>query len=198
LRIETQFPQAWSNRGNLFLKLEQPEAALAAFEKALALRPNYIEALTGRAVALKYLGRFEEALDGFDAALACDPASAHANNNKAALLLFQRDFEQGLDLYEYRWILSGTPKHALTSPVPEWKGEDPGGCSILVFDEQGNGDAIQFARYLLILSERGARVSFSCRERLHRLFKGLDGPVRIIDRVEPHERFDYQIAHSIV
>jgi len=45
--------------------------------------------------------------------------------------------------------------------VPEWKGEDPDCCSILVFDEQGHGDAIQLARYLLLLSERGARVASS-------------------------------------
>jgi len=196
LRIQPRFPQAWSNRGNLFLKLQQPEAALAAFEKAITLRPQYLEALCGRAVALKYLGRFEVALEGFDAALACDPSSAHANNNKAALLLLHGDFEQGLELYEYRWFFAETPKQALTHPVPEWKGEDPDGCSILVFDEQGHGDAIQLARYLLLLSERGARVSFFCRKRLHRLFRGIDGPVRIIDCVEPHERYDYQIALS--
>ena len=73
LRIEPRLPQAWSNRGKLFLKLQQPEAALDAFEKAMALRPGYVEALSGRAVALKYLGRFETALEGFDAALACVP-----------------------------------------------------------------------------------------------------------------------------
>jgi tetratricopeptide (TPR) repeat protein len=42
LRSEPRFPQAWSNRGNLFLKLQQPEAARAAFEKAITLRPGYV------------------------------------------------------------------------------------------------------------------------------------------------------------
>jgi len=196
LRIEPRLPQAWSNRGNLFLKLQQPEAALAAFEKAMALRPGYVEALSGRAVALKYLGRFETALEGFDAALACDPASAHANNNKAALLLLRGDFERGLELYEYRWILSGMPKYALNHPVPEWQGDDPDGCSIAVFDEQGHGDAIQFARYLLILAGQGANVTFFCRKSLRRLFKGLDGQIKIANDADANERFDYQIALS--
>jgi len=196
LRIEPRLPQAWSNRGKLFLKLQQPEAALAAFEKAMALRPGYVEALTGRAVALKYLGRFETALEGFDAALACDPASAHANNNKAALLLLRGDFERGLELYEYRWILSGMPKYALNHPVPEWQGDDPDGCSIAVFDEQGHGDAIQFARYLLILAGQGANVTFFCRKSLRRLFKGLDGQIKIANDADANERFDYQTALS--
>jgi len=124
LRNEPRFPQAWSNRGNLFLKLQQPEAALAAFEKAITLQPGYVEALSGRAVALKYLGRFETALEGFDAALACAiPPRLTPTTTKR----HSRD--------EYRWILSGMPKYALNHPVPEWQGDDSDGCSIAVFDE---------------------------------------------------------------
>jgi len=162
----------------------------------MTLRPQYLEALCGRAVALKYLGRFEEALEGFDAAWRVTRPRHTPIIIRRRSCFYAEIFEQGLELYEYRWFFAETPKQALTHPVPEWKGEDPDCCSILVFDEQGHGDAIQLARYLLLLSERGARVSFFCRKRLHRLFKRIDGPVRIIDCVQPHERYDYQIALS--
>ncbi|HUI22507.1 MAG TPA: tetratricopeptide repeat protein [Methylocella sp.] len=196
LRIAPAVPEAWLNRGNLFLKLQEPEAALAAFDKAITLRPRYVEALCGRAVALKYLERLDEALDAFDTALACDPASAHVNNNKGALLLLCGDFERGLELYEYRWNASRRLIHALAHPTPEWNGEDLGGRSIAVFDELGFGDAIQFARYLPILARRGARVSFFCRRRLHRLFEGLGTQIKFSDEVDAKECFDYQIALS--
>lgn len=196
LRLKPRFPQAWCNRGNLLVKLQQPEAALAAYETALELRRDYVEALSGRAVALKQLGRFDEALAGFDAALACDPTSAHVQNNKAVLLLLRGEFEEGWDLYESRWIFGQTPKHELRLSIPEWSGEQLSGRSLIVFDEQGLGDAIQFARYLLILVEHGAEVTFFCRDRLHRLFKGLRKPVRLVGCFDPTERFDYQIALS--
>lgn len=196
LQIAPLLPQAWLNRGNLFLKLQEPQSALAAFEKAIALRPCYAEALCGRAVALKYLERFDEAIDAFDTALACDPASAHINNNKGALLLLRGNFAEGLDLYEYRWSVSGTPKHTLAESVPEWKGEKLDGCSIAVFDELGLGDAIQFVRYLPILAGQGARVTFFCRKKLHRLFKGLGTQITLSAEAGAKERFDYQIALS--
>jgi eukaryotic-like serine/threonine-protein kinase len=65
------------DRGILLLKMQQPAAALAAFEEALKLRSHYAEALCGRAIALKYLHRFDEALDCIDVTLACDPAVSY-------------------------------------------------------------------------------------------------------------------------
>jgi Glycosyltransferase family 9 (heptosyltransferase) len=70
------------------------------------------------------------------------------------------------------------------------------GRRIAVFDEQGHGDAIQFARYLPLLAGRGADVTSFCRGRLHRLFRGLDCPIRLADGFEGEGPFDYQIALS--
>jgi tetratricopeptide (TPR) repeat protein len=194
LRSNPLCSKAWSNRGNLLLMLQQPEASLAAYDRALAIRPDYVDALSGRAVALKRLCRFDEALADFDAALALDPTSAHIKNNKAALLLLLGDFERGWDLYEWRWIAGQTPKNTLKLAIPEWDGQPLAGRKIIVFDEQGLGDAIQFARYLLLLSEAGAHVAFFCRSGLRRLLKGLAKPIALVDNLTDVERFDYQIA----
>jgi tetratricopeptide (TPR) repeat protein len=195
-RIAPDFPEAWSNYGNLLLKQQEPGAALAAFDHGLKIRPSYAEALCGRAVALKYLRRFGEALDCFDAALALSPDSPHIKNNKGALLLLRGDFEAGLELYEYRWSATGTAKNLLKLPVPVWSGENLSERRIVVFDEQGHGDAIQFARYLVLLAQQGAHVTYLCRRQLHRLFEGLEEPVCLIDRIDADGRFDYQIALS--
>jgi tetratricopeptide (TPR) repeat protein len=192
LRADPRAPQAWNNRGNLMMATQRPLAAIVCYEQALALRADYLEALIGRALAQKQLGDFDAALAGLDAALAVDPRSDHARNNKAALLLQRGDFEQGWDLYESRWILSRTAKRALKLPAPEWEGQALDGKSIIVFDEQGFGDAIQFVRFCLELEGRGADVAFFCRRRLHRLFRSL--PIRLLDDIAPGERFDYQIA----
>lgn len=194
LQIKPNFPQAWSNRGNLLLAQQKPDAALSAYETALTLRPGYGEALCGRGVALKHLRRFDEALASYDQAIQSDPASAHFKNNKATLLLLSGDFEAGWDLYEWRWISGRKPKHDLKLPIPEWAGENLAGRSILVFDEQGHGDAIQFSRFLPILARQGANVTFYCRPRLHRLFEGLATPATLTADLPETKHFDYQIA----
>lgn len=195
-RIKPDFPEAWSNYGNLLLKQQEPGAALGAFDQALQIRPSYAEALCGRAVALKYLRRFDEALDCFDAALAIRSDSPHIKNNKGALLLLCGDFAQGLELYEHRWCGAGTAKDLAKLPVPIWNGDDLLGRRIAIFDEQGLGDAIQFARYLILLARHGAIVTYVCRTQLHRLFRALEEPVRLADGVEDGDAFDYQIGLS--
>lgn len=194
LAMVPSFPEAWSNRGNLLLKLQRPDVALESFDRALALRPSYGAALCGRAVALKELSRFDEALAGFDRALACQPASAHAKSNKATLLLSLGEFTPGWDLYEWRWICRQTPKQALNLPIPEWTGETLANRRLLVIDEQGIGDAIQFVRYLPALAERGAKVTFLCRRPLHRLFRGLESPIELSEDLRSAEDADLQIA----
>jgi cytochrome c-type biogenesis protein CcmH/NrfG len=47
--------------GGTLLRLGQPRDALAAFERALELEPDHIDALTGRAAALLAVGRRAEA-----------------------------------------------------------------------------------------------------------------------------------------
>lgn len=194
--LRREFPQAWFNRGNVLIRLDRPEAALASFEAALALRPDYGEALCSRAVALKYLGRMDEALRAFDLALHHNGQSAHAKNNKAALLLLLGDFERGLDAYEFRWIAGQTPKSELKLPIPEWSGTIRHGEKIIVFDEQGLGDAIQFSRYLPLLADAGAEVTFFCRKKLHRLLAGLPRSIRLVDDIPDDQQFAAQIALS--
>jgi tetratricopeptide (TPR) repeat protein len=140
---------AWNNRAAALLTLARYEAAVSAFDQALELRPPYIKALIGQALAKKQLGCFDEALVGLDAALAIDPQSDHIKSNKAVVLLQRGDFEKGWDLYES--IASRTPKHAPRLPIPEWGGQALADKNIVVFDEQGFGDAIRFVRFCLEL-----------------------------------------------
>ena len=83
----------------------------------------------------------------------------------------------------------GTAKRALKLPMPEWEGQALEGKSILVFDEQGFGDAIQFVRFCLQLAGLGADVVFLCRKRLHRLFNRLTRPLRLVDDIAPGAAF---------
>jgi tetratricopeptide (TPR) repeat protein len=193
LRHRPEFAEALSIRGNILQKLHRFEEALAAYQASLALRPSYLEALCSRGVALKELSRFEEALASLDEALAISPTHAHTQNNRGALLLLLGDFERGWEGYESRWLKENLPVNALPRVWPEWSGGPIAGKRILVIDEQGLGDVIQFSRYLPHLAQAGADVTFICRKQLHRLLGGLAGPVRLLEAPVAGEAFDCEI-----
>jgi tetratricopeptide (TPR) repeat protein len=196
LATKPDFPEALFNRGTVLLRAADPQAALTVFDRALALRPVYPDAYVGRGVALKELSRMDEALASFDVAIAQNPESAHAKNNKGAVELLRGDFEHGLVGYEHRWIIGQTHKFKLEFPIPEWHGAIRPGEKLIVFDEQGIGDTIQFCRYLPKLAEAGLAVTFFCRSKAQRLLRSLPQPIPCVDTFGPEEHFDSQIALS--
>ena len=61
--------EALYNRGNTLHELKRFEEALASYDRALTVRPDYAEALCNRGVTLHELKRFDEALASYDRAL---------------------------------------------------------------------------------------------------------------------------------
>jgi tetratricopeptide (TPR) repeat protein len=76
------------------------EVALASAEQALTLRPDFVDALLCRALALHALNRFEEALASFDDALAIEPDNDEALNNRAVVLRALHRHDEALSSYE--------------------------------------------------------------------------------------------------
>ncbi len=64
------WPGAFDARGHLYLNLDQYERAIADFDQAIRLDPEWINSVVGRGVANYSLGRFDQALEDFDAAIA--------------------------------------------------------------------------------------------------------------------------------
>jgi tetratricopeptide (TPR) repeat protein len=77
--------------------------------------------------------------------------------NRASALLTDHQYEDGWAEYESRWdIFPNFTKIRDRFAVPQWNGEALDGKSILLYVEQGAGDAIQFVRFTKQLKERGA------------------------------------------
>jgi len=194
LHVRPRFPEALSNRGNVLMLLGRHEEALAGYDAALAIRPDYVEGLCNRALALQEVLRLDEAAADFEKALQPGPSFPHVRKNQAMLRLLRGDFERGLEGYESRWSHGGTLKSQSRLDLLEWPGPAAGFGRLLVFDEQGLGDAIQFSRYLPLVASHGADVTFVCRASLQRLFRGLAAQIDSVDAVPPKRGFDHQIA----
>ncbi|MGO9419714.1 DUF6165 family protein [Roseiarcus sp.] len=192
LALRPEFAEAAINLGNALLKLDRMEDALKAYRRACALRPGYAAALCGEALALRNLGRYGEALAAFEAAEALGSREGVAG--KGCLLLTLGDFTRGFEGYEARWLSGKSLADALGKRFPTWSGPGSGQERVLVLNDHGLGDTIQFVRYLPLMAAAGVEATFVCPPNLHRLLKSTI-PGRLVE-TPPDESFDAQIAVS--
>jgi tetratricopeptide (TPR) repeat protein len=193
LRLRHHFPEAAINLGNALLKLDRSEDAYQAYLQASAPGPCLAKAMLGQGLALRSLGRFSEAMTAFDRAAALGSREAIAG--KGCLQLTLGDFEQGLEGYEARWLAGKSLGEALGTQFSTWKGAGRRGERVLVLNDHGLGDTIQFFRYLPLMAAAGVDATFVCPPRLRRLLSS-KAKVRFADSPPPGEPFDAQIAIS--
>jgi tetratricopeptide (TPR) repeat protein len=193
LRLQPPFPEALNNRGAALLKLDRPEPAVADLDRAIALKPDYAEAFNNRGVALQDLNRHREALDAHRRALAIRPDGAEARHGAATALLALGEFDEGWRSYEARWSKADLAPFRRTFQSPLWLGDQPVEAkTVLLYAEQGFGDAIQFCRYAPKLAQRGAKVVIEAPRALVDLLGSLPGAPAIMGRGDKLPPFDLQ------
>ena len=178
LSLRDDFPEAAINLGNALLKLDRPEEALGAYLRASAAAPSSAAARCGQALALRGLGCFSEALTAFEAAEALGSREARAG--KGCLSLTLGDFERGLEGYEARWLRGKSLGEALGARFRTWTGPGRPCERVLVLNDHGLGDTIQFFRYLPLMTAAGADATFVCPPRLRRLLSSTTN-LRIVE-----------------
>ena len=161
------------NCGNAHADLDQPDLAERHIRHAVALRPDMAEAHASLGHLLAANGRVAEAVDCQTAAIDLRPDFAAAHWNQGVALLLGGDLAAGWEKYE--WRKRRFPASFSSPPGPQWQGEPIAGRTILVLAEQGLGDTIQFARYLPMLAQRGARVAVECAASLVPLLGTMPG-----------------------
>jgi hypothetical protein len=160
-------------------------------DRAIALKPDYVEAHSNRGNALLDLKRPEEALASYDRAIALKPDDADAFWNQSLCLLQMGHYERGWRQYEWR--------KKRTEPVgdrifhqPVWLGEeDVAGKTLFIHWEQGLGDTIQFCRYVKLVEARGAKIIMSVQEPLRGLLRQISPGIQIIHQNEVPTDFDF-------
>ena len=160
-------PDAHNNLGSALVKLDRAGEAEVLHRRAVALRPDFADAHYNLGVALLDQGRYDEALPCYDEAIRLNPDSVDAHWNRAFVMLLKGDFAQGWREHEWRWKRTQQPPRNF--PQPQWRGEDIAKRTILLHDEQGMGDTLQFMRYAPLVAARGARVLLQVQRPLLRL-----------------------------
>jgi tetratricopeptide (TPR) repeat protein len=173
----------FNNIGNTLQSLGRSAEALQWLDRALQRRPDFVQALSNKAIALGQLRRFDEAFAAYAGVKALDPNHAVSDWNAALLHMLTGDFAAGWAGRETRWqipsLSAGYPK--FTEPM--WLGqENIEGKTVLIAADEGLGDAIQFARYLPDVAALGARVILVVQDALHQLLSGMSGVAQCIPK----------------
>jgi tetratricopeptide (TPR) repeat protein len=165
-----------NNIGDALQLLGRHDEGLGWFDKGLELRPDSAEIFYNKGFALHQMHRHSEAIVAFEQAVALDPGHARAAYDLAHLLLVTGNLEAGFAAREVRWKLPEFSQNYPKLSQPKWLGEVPiDGKTLLICADEGLGDTIQFARYVPLLAERGARVVLVVHEALRPLLSRTPG-----------------------
>ena len=166
------------------------DRALTVFDRLAEIAPESGELWAGRGSTLERLGRFDEASQSYDRLTAIDPA--HGHYQRALLRLRFGDFAAGWAEHEWRLEVAGSEHAKLQHTAPPWPGGDADGRRILLYAEQGYGDAIQFVRYAPLVAAAGADVALYVPQALRALFAESFTALRVIDSLPAQPRFDFR------
>jgi hypothetical protein len=91
---------AWYGRGNVLSELKRHQDALDAYDKALALDPNFAEGWIGRGNVLNTLTRFDAALAAYGRALTLHANLAEAWLGRGNIFLELKRLDEALACYD--------------------------------------------------------------------------------------------------
>jgi Flp pilus assembly protein TadD len=183
-------PEFHNNLGLALAAGEREQEAIAAFRAALALKSGHAVAWNNLGLALQSVNDVDGAISAFRRAIALQPQFEQAHWNLALALLLDGQYAEGWREYESRFALSelGKGRHAFAGPA--WDGAAPEGKTLLLYTEQGLGDALQFARFVAPLARAGARCIVYCPPALAPLLATAPGVAQTVTATDHLPDYD--------
>ncbi len=176
------------NLANLNFRGDDFNAAAALFQCLVEQAPEHLDGWINLGMTQKALDRLDDAEAAYQRALALDPDCVEAHWNRANLLLLQGHWAEGFAEYEWRLKRAEAPKPDWPNPVR--RSSDVDGKRVLLWSEQGVGDALQFLRYTADVAERAQSVSVYCQPGLRRLAETCPGVDEAVGAGDPLPAFD--------
>jgi tetratricopeptide (TPR) repeat protein/precorrin-6B methylase 2 len=195
IAVQSKRPEAWNHLGVALGQQDRVDEAQEAFERCARLEAESgedVESFVNLGIHLRDAGRTQEALDLFDKNLRRRPTVFGQLCYGHALLKAGR-LVDGWNHYEFRWLSEPLLSLRVDFRRPIWTGQDLRDKTILVREEQGFGDTIQFIRYAPRVKALGATVLLrvgAVMESVARTFPGVD---RVLGPADPTPEFDFLI-----
>jgi tetratricopeptide (TPR) repeat protein len=185
-RVVVLRPDLAEGHYNLGSALKDAEDYIGAVENltmALKLHSDYPEAWNNLGLTHKSSGEYLRSLECLTEAVRLKPDQAEAHWNRSFLYLLLGRFAEGFKDYEWRFALPGWQMiYPFRQRLPRWNGSRDPNCKVLVHDEQGLGDTLQFVRYLPMVKNLCGKVILETQRPLLELLRGLPGVDEIVAR----------------
>ncbi|MDD3029445.1 MAG: tetratricopeptide repeat protein [Alphaproteobacteria bacterium] len=176
LAIDPDHKDALFNLANLKKRQGQDDAARLLFKRLVETHPSFASGFVNFAKLCSDQGEIEEAETLLLRAIEIDPTHVIAHWNFAHLLLRSGRWKEGWRCYEWRLKIPGWMKPPC--PAPAWSPSAQKG-RVLLWNDQGRGDAIQFLRYPRLLAAQGWEVYLLLQEELCGLAASAPGVSRV-------------------
>jgi tetratricopeptide (TPR) repeat protein len=226
-KIDPLRPEIHFNLGNSHVKAAHWDEAISCYQRALALRPDYARARSnlgyvfleqhrvGEAlaqfeglpegpdrhynagVALSRSGRRDEAMERFRQAITLDSGYGDAYLALSCELFLRGRYEEGWRLLAQPEAHPEREARQLRFRTPKWQGAPLPTGTLLIYEDQGYGDFMQFLRYLPLVQGRlgGGRILLECPPPLSRLVRQSSAlGITVVDRGASLPRHDQHIA----
>lgn len=177
--------EAHNNLGIALQELGQLDTALNSYKNALEVAPNFALAYYNLGNVLCELAQPKIAVTYYRKALTLNPDFSEAHYNLGDALLSLGQYSEGWQQYEYRMKDLRSQQLLSATQLPQWRGQKPAPHErLLVLEEQGWGDKLQFARYLELAIERfPGGVGFVVGSPLQKLMRRSFPKVEILDDI---------------
>ncbi len=195
IEISPGYASAYNHLACLKIDEGNYEVAFDHYQVALKKNPYYAEAWCNMGMCQYCIGQRDEARVSYQKSLDLGTLdTAHIYFHLALIDLKEGKLDDGWRKYESRlrhskWF----PKIWPRVQHPQWNGENIEGKTILIFQEQGFGDIIQFVRYLPLLKNLGAEIIFEVRKTIQPLLTASQLPgtwiESYLDSPVPHDTF---------
>jgi tetratricopeptide (TPR) repeat protein len=166
--------EAWTNLSRVYPRHWELERALAAGKRSVEIDPSNALALSNYSLALKEAQRWQDATEAAKAAADIAPQFPRLPFNLSLLDLVQGNYARGWTNFESRWDGSSELRNSHPEfPAPRWNGEALRGKTLLLWGEQGFGDALQFSRFVPMLAKKvhaqGGKLVWAAFKAVHPL-----------------------------
>lgn len=139
------------------------------------------------------IGRVNQAYYYFNKSLKINPKNKSTIWNICLCELTLRKLKNGFDLYEYRFNKKNAEKKFTNINFPK-NILDITDKRILVWDEMGLGDAVQFSRFIIDLTNYTKKITFVVNKKLTKLLSNLSPYIKVVDYEKlDSSNYDFQI-----